>query len=686
MKNILFFLLPVADKGNDDTRICNEAKFKLKKSRTKGLPLFVLILFFSSLSAQETLPDFGHLDSGILENNTCEFYPGAPAQILLDVGETTFEKGIYSLFCILEKRRVRIKILNENGISRREIHILFQTQTKNKSAFESIDKINGISYNLGSGGQIIRTKLEKKDITSRIIDPYLSEITIVMPDVHSGSVFEYSYECRRQSYETIKPWYFQSDIPVSLSCYSIDIPIYFDFNAVLHGPRKVRKKQEYTTGNVMTQLGSVLSYQGVRTMYTFQNLPPVPLEPFMSSKEDYTQLLRLQLANLVPPSGSNIAILNTWDYYAKNLLEDANFGEQLSKPIDAFEYNWKGAGGEFGKMEAVYKSIQTHMRWNGIYNNWCTQDANQTWKHKTGNSTEINILLINCLRKQGLKAFPLMASTHSNGLVFTPCPFPEQFNRVLAGVFIEGKIYVLDGTNRWLSARLIPPDVIGNSVLLVDKEKPRFVTLKDSTAAFVKNITIMGAIDSNAVIHGTAVVRDLGYARWDGLTNWKKGEAEFLKSSYIHVTTNKLEIQNEENDSLPFVQNVSFDCVPETDGDSRILDFSFIPQLRENPFAETERQSDISFYYPQQFHLQELFQLPAGYEVKNQQGRTTIVLPDQSFILKKTLVQDGTNLNIRISIECTRARYSKDEYSELKDFFKKMTEALREPIVLTKKR
>jgi hypothetical protein len=660
--------------------LINQHKYSLMSKFRSSLLGFLTFVCFS-LSAQTFIQPFGKIDASIFENKICEFEPGAPAVVLLDECETTFEKGIYSIFYVHEKRRTRIHILDADGLSYAKIKIRFRARNR----FESVEKISGITYNPNEEGEVSKTPLDKKDIVTRTVDKNNSETIFEMPGVKQGSVIEYSYEVIRQSFEAVSPWYFQHEIPTVISNYSIDIPDYFEFNAVLHVSEKMDKKKENTSSVITLDDGHSLQFTGIRSTYLMENLPGLDKEAFMSSRNDCWQQIRFRLSKINSPSSLAAPVLSTWRSLTQTLLNDNDFGGQLSELVVGVPKIKYAKKGDYEKMCAVYAQVKKQVQWNGEYTFLSLQGVNKTWKSGKGSSGDINLLLINCLRKAGLNAVPILASTHENGRIDTLVPLLEHFNQVLAKVVIKGRQYVLDASNSLLPPGLLPPNIIRNHVMELDNNRPRFMTLTDTVSKAVRNVVVMGSIDSSAVIHATAVIKDHGYSRVGCLKAWEDDKEEFKKSRYENVTIGKLTFENAENDSLPLIQNISFATQPSATGDNRTLQFSLLPEFRENPFVAKRRQSNIDFYYPREYYVQELFQLPSGYEVTNQPGKSVVVFHDNSIVMKRTLAYDAGSLNVRISIEFKRSFYPKEEYEGLKDFYKKMFDLLDEPIVLKKK-
>ena len=100
------------------------------------------------------------------------------------------------------------------------------------------------------------------------------------------------------------------------------------------------------------------------------------------------------------------------------------------------------------KMKSVFNYVRNNMVWNNMYSMYTTRGVKDAWQTKSGNSGEINLLLINLLKKAGLETYPMLVSERFDGKVDKSYPFMDQFNSVFACVIISNKKYYLDATDK----------------------------------------------------------------------------------------------------------------------------------------------------------------------------------------------------------------------------------------------
>src|SRR5436190_24021395 len=90
---------------------------KLSNYFSAIFPVFLCFTVF----AQSELPEYGKLTGSDISLKECSFDPEAEAIILLDEAMTDYDDA----YLMITKRRVRIKILNDKGISRANVTIPF---------------------------------------------------------------------------------------------------------------------------------------------------------------------------------------------------------------------------------------------------------------------------------------------------------------------------------------------------------------------------------------------------------------------------------------------------------------------------------------------------------------------------------------------------------------------------------
>jgi hypothetical protein len=70
---------------------------------------------------------------------------------------------------------------------------------------------------------------------------------------------------------------------------------------------------------------------------------------------------------------------------------------------------------DISKMEAVFNYVQESFTWNGQYQIYISRDLNSIPENGSASGGEINLILINLLRKAGFDADPVLILTSNLG-------------------------------------------------------------------------------------------------------------------------------------------------------------------------------------------------------------------------------------------------------------------------------
>lgn len=621
--------------------------------------------------AQDKLPAFGKIEKPDLQMTDCSFDPGAEALWLIDIGEVQYNFSPDGSVFIQTNHRCRIKILNEKGISNADVKISYYSKDK----FEDITNVDGYVYNMDDAGNMMTTKLESKQVYNKKVSEDYSQVSFAMPNVKTGSVIEYRYRSYKRSIGGIDDWYFQKEVPVRYSAYNLMIPDYFDFSY------KVTRRQDMEANVDKVEKG---------TWFIMRNIPSLKEEPYTAGINDYVQRVDFQLSAIHPPGGETISYRNTWEKLNEELLEKESFGVQLRKNLPGMEglkLLVKKATDVNEKIRLIYNYVQQNMEWNGQHTFYSSDGIKLAWDKKSGTSGDINLLLVNLLKDAELSAYPMLTSTKDNGKVNQLYPFLYQFNQVLAcAESKDGNLFIMDATDKYNPYTLVPYDVQSTEGLLIDKKKMGFLPLLTNTQ-FRHSIAVQLRLDNDGKLSGEAVVNSYDYGKNVQLHKYKKGtlKESFKASDDITLITDSLLVKHADNDSLPLEQHLWLSGNVQPSGDYAFIPYHLFTGLGKNPFTADKRQTDIDFNYPKQYTINGSIIIPENYSFDDLPKNMRMIMADTSIALTRILQKDQNILTYRVIIDFKRPVYTVEEYLDVKEFFKKLYEALEEKIVLKKK-
>jgi hypothetical protein len=623
--------------------------------------------------ADKKLAVFGKVDKADLELKTCDFDPDAEAMVLSDYGQEYLDFRGDNAYREMV-RHIRIKILKDKGKGRGDIKIIYHSFRND----EGIMNLSANTYNLDENNAIITTKLEKKLVYDKRINTWFSEQSFTFPNIKAGSIIEYKYTVRNGD---IKYWYLQGDMPVRYSKYEIDFPKEFELNIRPYCSLPFQSKDNSTA---------------LRTIKTFSmaNIPALRNEQFMTNEKDYLQRIE---AHLVAYNGKfrRYPYIKSWQEVARELLDQELFGGQLKKNIPRtadLDAELATIKDDYAKMVVIHNYVRKNMQWDGVNNIWANDGVKAAWKEKKGTAGEINLILVNLLKDAGFKACPVMVSTRDHGLLSPTYPHHSNFNKVLAHVELNNKVYVLDGTNKYTPTCLMPEDILCTEGLILDETlatKFRWTQFWDSVRTD-RNMVIMQAwINEEGKMKGNTTIRSYDYSKVKKTPHIRLASDEYLGKFYVlhneQLHVDSLVFKNQDIDTLPLEQVFKFEAPVNQSGEYSYFSPNLFSGLKSNPFIADNRFSDVFFGSNQSFTIIGNFNIPDNYTFEELPKNIRFSLTDKSLTVTRLASASGNMLNTKITIEYKRPYYSPEEYPDLKEFYKKMFELIDEQVVIKKK-
>jgi len=657
-------------------------------------PLSTLLLCTIALSvnaqtagtAIPTTMPYGKIDVADLQMKACDFEKDANAEVLFEKGDSYFDQDFNVITNEVHKR---IKIFNDNGKNEADVHISYQGGNQ----YEFITGVQAETINLVDG-KIEITKLDKKLIYDKTIDKRWNEIAFTFPNVKPGSVIEYKYKWNTNAFYHLPTWYFQDKLPIRYNEFSTQIPDVFYFRVQSQFYQPLVK---HTTGTDSRTYGSGSdshTYNLDNELRAMSNIPSLPDEPYMSSFNDNVQCIIFQLISIKPEYGFVHSYSDTWAKVGGILADDEDFGAQLKRKLadeDDLVTKAKALKSDDEKIGFLFNAVKNTMKWNEN-DDWYTIDGTpKAWEKKTGNSTEINLILYHLIKQAGVDAYPMVVSTRDHGKVRPFYTSLAQFNRAVVYIPVDStKQYILDASGKYNVYNQTPAELLNSSGLYIDKVKKFFdiIEIKNDLPAR-QVVLVSGEIKPNGKLEGIAQISSTSYNKIEAVKRYKTdGEKKYI--DYLQDGDNNLKIasvafENMEVDSLPLTQKVAFNLdLAGSDENYIYLNSNLFSSLKTNPFLSENRMTDIDFGYLKAYSINGTFKLPAGYKTDALPKSVSMVMPDKSIVFKRMVAESEGTVVVRYNITYNKVQYSKKDYEYFHEFLKKMYEMLNEQIVLKK--
>jgi len=606
---------------------------------------------------------YGIIDTADLKMTSCDFEPDANAMVLFDYAVVTNKD-----YTIKMERHKRIKIFNNNGKDEANIRIEFQGVHND----EMITDVEAETINLNNN-TIEYTDVDKKLIYTEVTDENKKAIVFTFPNIKPGSVLEFVYKWTTTYQYNYPDWIFQSSIPCR----------YSEFNAGFNGTYRFSFVVKVLHPLVKDSTIKLDEHGGVKHIWALSNVPSFKMEPYMDYQEDYLQRILI----------TRNALGFTWATVSGSILADENVGQQLNKKLDNEDKIIAKANAlktTDEKISYLFDTVKNTMKWNKQDYAFTVDGVKEAWDKKTGNSTEINLILFNLLKRANVKTSLLFLCTQNHGRIDPQHPNISHLNRVVVYYPVDSaKYYVLDASNPYNNYKNIPPDLIGLNALSIDPSSKEFSIKLIKNEAAREVVLINGDIGADGKLQGNTQINSPANSREKYLRQYNElGETKYIeqlqdKNRGLKITA--LKLGNMAIDTLPLVQTFEFQYqLTEPDGEYMYFNPNLFSGFEKNPFLSETRISAIDFGRLSTYLVNGRYKIPPGYKIDVLPKTLTIQMPDKAITFKRFAAQQDGVMVINYTIEYNRSLFSKDEYPGIRDFFKKMYELLNEQIVLKK--
>jgi len=614
-----------------------------------------------------------------LKETSCPADSAATAAYLYRHGKTYFElNGGY--WVMVTQVYTRVKVYKKEGYDYANPELVFYSgSNKARGSFS-----NAVTYNL-ENGQIVKTPLNKESEFKETLEGEVTHKTIALPNVKEGSIIEYSTTVKTPFFSNLADWYFQYDIPVKDVRYDITIPVYFQYNIYNVGYVDVKMTDPAIIYNSKTENNEFYYSYKATDVTAFKD------EAYINNRENYIGKLEHELSKVQLPNRNPESYATDWKSVAKKIYESEYFGRELRLEgyyKDDFNALMAGLETDDAKMNAIFNYVQSHMHWNENTGYLADKGVKEAYKIKEGNVADINLMLTAMLREAGLDANPVLVSTRSHGIALYPSRYA--FNYIICAVKLGNNLILLDATSKYTKPGILPTRALNWVGRLIKKNGDTEEIDLMPKANSKEIITAVVDIDSEGVISGK--IRDQYMDQRAYVHRELFAEAdedsylEKLEKQYAGIQVSDYNKSNQNDLDKPFLEDYSFtnDRVADVIGKKIYISPMLFFTEAETPFKEEKREYPIDFIYPREDKYLITLKVPDGYTIESLPQPLNISMQENIGSFKYNIAAKGNSVQLSAILSINYASVSKEYYSTLKDFYKKMIEKQNEKIVLVK--
>ncbi|TAJ14729.1 hypothetical protein DMA11_04125 [Marinilabiliaceae bacterium JC017] len=400
-----------------------------------------MLFFTSPIFGAKAPVKFGKVSQEELEMTVYEPDTSAAAVVLCNYGKFN---GSDLKFISLR----RVKVLKKSGTGYAEFVIYANENTT----------FRGKTYNL-ENGEVVQTKLKRESIFKERVFEDNYRYHIAMPNVKVGTVFE----IEESRLGLPREWAFQEMIPVKHNELILEESTYIKF----------RKKM----------LGFEHLTSSDNDRYVAIDMPAFKREAYMSSPNNYITKFEFDLLNISYP-GYYKSFTTTWEAVNERLLNNTYFGvvirngsgylSDIKKEIEATCQT------DLEKARAAFYALKD-IKWDD-YTSLYTSNTSMgpVFKKGVGNSTDLNVMLLQLLKKLDIKVYPVAMSTRSHGMLNPFYPSFGKLNYMMVCALIDDKEYLLDATEKNMPFGMLPKRCLNQQRRLVNNNQGKWVNLTTS--------------------------------------------------------------------------------------------------------------------------------------------------------------------------------------------------------------
>ena len=667
--------------------------------RSTTLSLFLLL--GATMHSQNF--KFGKVSKKEVSEEKHALEPDADAAVLYSYQRTFYEYNQNTGFRIITEFHQRIKIYTKDG---------FDWATKEISAKkgtidEDVNRIKGITYNLVNG-KVEETKLDRDNIFQEDASKYRKVTKFTMPAVKEGSVVEFEYQkVSDELSASMDRIPLQYTIPMNKLVVDVTIPEFLNFGAynnpkaafyvnVKQGSEpynrtftKSIRNSEYN-GKVTTHQTRTSNIDYLQNTYMVdeENIPSMKVENHVDHIANYAAFLDWELKFTKFPNSGFQNYSQTWEGVSKSIYQDNGFQSELRRSNfydDELDALLGTLSDPEEKARKIFNFVKQKVKWNDYIGFVTENGLKDAYEEGSGNTGDVNLLLVSMLKYARLDANPVLVSTTSNGVPLFPTK--NGFNYLVASVQLDGKTILMDATDSYAAPGELPKRARNWQGRLIREDgTSEWVNLLPNY--FSENSTRLNLEITDNGIKGKYIntIDGLHAKNFRMQHNSVKNAETSLAESLSGYQISNVEVADFERLGNGISRNYQFQT---TNGREDIGDKVYFKPLlfnttSENPFKADERTYPIYFNYPIKEHNLVNIMIPDGYEVVSLPESMIVKLKDNSGEFKYLVNQNGKYLRVDSEINISQTVFPADEYEIIQKFYNNIIEKQNESIVLKK--
>lgn len=623
-------------------------------------------------NAQKSSSKWGRPTEDEINLKVCFYDSAAPVVVLDESGSVEIGYGSGGVYI---KKYIKLKILNEKGLDAANISLPYYA----KDNFEVITDAKAQTLNIDNSGKIVIHKVDNNQFFDVDVSENWKEIRFSFPLVDVGSILEYSYTTRSQSYTFLEGWTFQNQYPTLHSTFSARIAEGLKYKLVYQGKSLVDK------------YGS----KGDQNTWELYYLPALKDETHLWNVNNYAERIRFQLVGYMKSDAragiEHVSLLTTWDAIAQDVLEsdiytdyrnNSRIGSDILNSIQADQIT-----DPFLKASAIYRYILEKISWNGEYRVFPLHPANKLFDSHAGSSADINLMMCSLMKEAGLDAIPMLVSTREHGTILRDCELLTQFNSVIVYLRIDDKQYYVDATDRNRPLVLPPVELVTTSGFCLDKKKPFWADINYPRKSKITSLINLSVGESDT----TRFRIEIRYEDYTALENRrilvKEGKDKLVESilgqTYTSAMVDSAGIVNRDSTHIPLLVYISGRTTNLVNRSDQMLYLYplIIPRINKNPFNSDKRYYPVNFSYTESSNCTLCIKFMDNLQIESLPVKSTWTIPEKLVSYSLNSSETEHSVYITSKFDIAEVVVPPNYYPSLKTLYTNILERINDPVV-----
>ncbi|HET7003178.1 MAG TPA: DUF3858 domain-containing protein [Puia sp.] len=621
---------------------------------------------------------------------------GTGAIILSDIGKRTFEKNEAGDEDIVLKRFIRVRILNKNGLDAGTVALHLNTQTPYRNLLmklpdEGLVTVEGTTYNK-INGTIEEVRLDQASVISQQEGKNWVTVKFAMPALREGSIFDVGYVSRCSFRNHDLSWSFQYKYPCLWSEYDLTLPDADMYSIKYQGDSSFFI---HTVEPVFRESADTL-LQGRLLKSHFKwvkkNEAALGSEPYIKSINNYEDRVSLYHKWF-------LSDFRTGEHYTSDSWEGFSHLYYMWMGMEDFEedkFAWlkkdmeQQTTGLHTKKEisiAIFKYVRDNFKCTSHYDYFLSQKLKETFKNKSGNVADLNLLLTAMLKQMHIEAYPAVLTTVDRGYGNLSYPLPGDYNYLICVADVDGVEVLLDASQPLNAYGKLPGYCYNGGAVTLNSKKPRLVSLTPDSLLDQNRANVMMVSDDKGAFSGSFTLNCGSQMSYDL-------RKEIEKTSLDKYLTTKIKdrvshFSNEEagdlkNPDKPLTISSDIDFTDSLKSDLCYIKPVVFSYFDKNPFSAVKRKYIIEMPYRMDNVYLLSLDIPRGYTVEEMPASTKISLNGKDGYFEYILEKNGDIIQLQMRIKIDQTLFTTEEYGTLREFINQILKKENEQIVFKK--